>query len=72
MMSSPPPDPQFSIRSLIADFGVSQGGLKMLMTQPIADGCQTDATVDQFGRVTVSQLMKGAPDPCTLCIHLPA
>ena len=65
-----PPHSHFGIDGLVTDFRIAEGGLKVLVIQPLADGRQTDAAVDQLRGMTVTELMEGAGDPCTLCVGL--
>ena len=66
------PYSHFGIDGLVTGFRIAEGGLKVLVTQPLADGRQTDAAIDQLCGMTVTELMEGAGDPCTLCVGLPA
>lgn len=44
----------------------------MLVAQPLADGGQTDAAIDQLSGVTVPELMQRAGHTCLRGVALPA
>lgn len=67
-----PPYSHLGIDGLVTGFRIAEGGLKVLVIQPLADGRQTDAAIDQLCGMTVTELMEGAGDPRTLCVGLPA
>ncbi len=60
----PSPRPDLGISRSIRLLGIAQGRLQVLMSQPLANGRQTDTTVDEFSRVRMAELVELAGDPC--------
>ena len=48
------PGPEFGIGRFIRLLGIMQRRLDILVAQPLADRCQADPSIDQFGGVGVA------------------
>jgi hypothetical protein len=57
-----PPRLYLSICSSIGLFCIAQGGLQILMPQPLANGRQAHPTIDKFSGMRMPQLMERAGD----------
>ena len=68
---SPPPGCELRIGDGVRLLGIAQGGLQVAMAKPLADGGEAPASVDEFRRVRMAQLVQGGinagggtvPDP---------
>lgn len=65
------PSTDFRIGSVISELGIAEGGLNMLVPQSLSDGGEADAVVDEFGRMSMAQLMQGACDTRHLTVFGP-
>ena len=59
---TPPPGSKLCIGDSVRLLGIAQGGLQVAMAEPLADGGEAHASVDELRRVGVAQLMQGGVD----------
>src|SRR6266567_1366672 len=59
---SAPPGSKFRIGDGIRLLRVAQRGLQVAMAQPLADGGEADASVDELRRVGMAQLVQSSVD----------
>ena len=62
MGRSPPPGSELCIGDSVRLLGIAQGGLQVAMAEPLADGGEAHASVDEIRGVGVAQLVQGGVD----------
>ncbi len=68
----PPPGPYLCISGRISLLSIAESGLQVLMPQPLANGRQTHAPVDEFSRVRMPKLVERAGKPGLRAVMIPA
>src|SRR6266568_3198367 len=68
----PPPGPYLCISGRISLLSIAESGLQVLMPQPLANGWQAHATINEFSCMCMPELVERTVHSCLRTVMIPA